>query len=94
MNTPVKGPVVTRRRLDLDTYAIESRRTGMVVATVLYDKDTGKWDWRLSADARPKRASKSYIVRPKLAGTEDTLTEAQAVVEYLVRRHNLDGSGG
>lgn len=85
--------MVTRHRLDLDTYSIVSRRTGMVVATVLYDKHSDTWEWRLSEEAKPKRVSRSSIVKPKRIGTEPTLTEAQAVVEYLTRRHDLDGNG-
>lgn len=87
----MKGPVVTRHRLDAETYALKSRRTGLVVATVLGDRQTDKWQWELTPQAKPPRGA---AVKPPRRGTEDSLTEAQAVVEYLVRRHNLDGNGG
>lgn len=91
MNPPVKGPVVTRHRLDAETYALVSRRTGATVATVLYSVETDTWDWRLEATAKaPPRSA----LKPKRIGSEKTLTEAQAMVDYLTKRHNLDGNGG
>lgn len=83
----IKGPVVTRHRVDPERYEIKSRRTGETMATVLYDFVTDSWNWKLDAKAK---AAPRAAVKPERSGREKSLSEAQAVVEYLVRRHNLD----
>lgn len=85
----MKGPVVTRHRLDGEHYELKSRRTGATVARLSYDFYTDTWVWKLdkAAKARPRSP-----VKPPREGREPSLTEAQAVVEYLTRRHDLDGN--
>lgn len=89
----IKGPVVTRHRVgaDAENYDIISRRTGKTVARASYDFASDTWGWKLAKDAKPVPRSP---VKPPREGTEKTLSEAQAVVEYLVRRHDLDRNGG
>lgn len=86
----IKGPVVTRHRIDAEEYDLVSRRTGQTVARVSYDFATDRWVWKLAKDAKPVPRSP---VKPPREGSEKTLSEAQAAVEYLTRRHDLDRNG-